>query len=65
MVKPPSTLLFLIYINGIESQIISSIRLFADDSGSYSPIYSESDSHTLQENIFKLQKWANTWQMLC
>ena len=57
------SLLFLIYINDIESQIASYIRLFADDSGLYRPIYSESDSLSLQEYIFKLQKWANTWQM--
>ena len=56
-------LLFLIYINDIESQITSSIRLFADDSALCRPIYSESDSLSLQEDIFKLQKWANTWQM--
>ena len=56
-------LLFLIYINDIESQITSSIRLFADDSALYIPIYSESDSLSLQEDIFKFRKWASTWQM--
>ena len=56
-------LLFLIYINDIESHTISSIHLFADDSALYRPIYSECDSLTLQEDIFKLQKWANTWQL--
>ena len=56
-------LLFLIYINDIESQITRSIHLFADDSVPYRPKYSESDSISIQEDIFKLQKWANTWQM--
>ena len=56
-------LLFLIYINKIEFQLTSSIHLFIDDSALYRPIYSESDSLTLQEDIFKLQKWADTWQM--
>ena len=56
-------LLFLIYINDIEYQITSSIHLFADDSALYRSIYSESDSLSLQEDIFMLQKWANTWQM--
>ena len=56
-------LLFLIYINDIESQITSSICLFADDSVLHRHIYSESDSSSLQEDIFKLQKWANIWQM--
>ena len=49
-------LLFLIYINDIESQITSSIRLFTDDTVPYIPIYSESDSLSLQEDIFKLEK---------
>ena len=56
-------LLFLIFINDIESQITSSIRLFADDSALYRPIYSESDSLSLQEDIFMLKKWANIWQV--
>ena len=56
-------LLFFIYINDIESQVTSSICLFADDSALYRKIYSECDSHSLQEDICKLQKWANTWQM--
>ena len=57
-------LLFLIYINDIESQITSSMHLFADDSSLYRPIYSESDSLSFQEDIFKLQKWANTWHLM-
>ena len=56
-------LLFLIYINDIEAQITSSIRLFVDDSAICRPVYSESDSLSLHEDIFKFQKWANTWQM--
>ena len=53
-------LLFLIYVNDIESQITSSIRLFSDDSVLYRPIYSQSDSLSSQEDIFKLQKCAST-----
>ena len=49
-------LLFLSYIYDIESQITRSIRIFADDSALYRPIYSESDSLYLQEDICKLQK---------
>ena len=46
-------LLFLIYINDIESQITSSICLFADDNALYIPIYSEYDFLNLQEDIMK------------
>ena len=42
-------LLFLIYINDIESQNTSSIQPFADDCALYRPIYSESDSLSLQK----------------
>ena len=37
--------------------------IFADDGAIYRPICSESDSLSLQEDKFKLQKWANTWQI--
>ena len=56
-------LLFLIYINDIESQITSSLRLFANDSALCTAIHFVSDSLTYQEDVFKFQKWANTWQM--
>lgn len=39
------------------------IRLFADDSALYGNINTSEDSKILQEDLFKLQKWANTWQM--
>lgn len=56
-------LLFLIYINDIEKNLSSSIRLFADDSALYRPIKSLKDAVLLQEDLFKLQNWAITWQM--
>ena len=56
-------LLFLVYINDIENNIDSSIRLFADDSAIYRPINSIEDSITLQRDLFKLQEWADKWQM--
>ena len=56
-------LLFLIYINDIEKNLSSSIRLFADDSALYRSISSLKDAVLLQEDLFKLQNWAITWQM--
>ena len=44
-------LLILIYINDIESQMTSSIRLFADDGALYRPIYYKSDSLSLHRYI--------------
>ena len=43
-------LFFLIYINDIESQITSSIRLLADSNALYRPIYSESNNNNNIDN---------------
>ena len=55
-------LIFLIYINDIESQITSSIRLFVDGNALCRPLYSEGDSLTLHD-IFRWQKLANIWKI--
>ena len=47
-------LLFLLYINDIEKNFASLIRLFADDSALYRHIKSESDAILLQEDLSKL-----------
>ena len=56
-------LLFLTYINDIENGLDSTIRLFADDSAIYRQINTIQDAILLQRDLFKLQEWANTWQM--
>ena len=56
-------LTFLLYINDINNQITSTIRLFADDCVMYYAVDSPEDALALQGNINLLDKWANTWQM--
>ena len=56
-------LLFLLYINDIENNLTSKIRLFADDSALYRKIDTLADSHSLQQDILRLQDWADKWQM--
>ena len=56
-------LLFLIYINDIEQHLTSKIRLFADDSAIHRNINCPNDAKLLQNDIFRLQEWAATWQM--
>ena len=56
-------LLFLVYINDINSDIKSLLRLFADDSLLYRQVTSREDQCIIQRDIDQLSKWANLWQM--
>ncbi len=56
-------MLFLLYINDIVKDLKSEIRLFADDSILYREINSPEDHTILQQDLEKLEKWSNTWQM--
>ena len=55
--------LFLHYINDIPEGIISTVRLFADDTVMYLTIASQTDSHKLQTYLNNLAKWEKRWQM--
>ena len=55
--------LFLLYINDIDGNIKSSIRLFADDSIIYRKISSKTDHEILQTDLSQLQTWSDKWQM--
>ena len=57
-------LLFLMFINDLPENIASSIKLYADDVLIYRTIESEHDHTILQQDLNKLQKWANAWLML-
>ena len=65
--KPQGTvlgpLMFLIYINDINYNIQSSVRLFADDFVLYRVIKSPEDCRHLQEDLNHLVHWTNLWQM--
>ena len=58
-------LLFLIYINDMTSQVSSGtfIRLFADDCLVYREINSTQDQVVLQQDLLRLQAWAELWGM--
>ena len=55
--------LFLLYINDINNNIQSPIRLFADDSIIYRKIKSETDNNILQSDLIQLQSWSNKWSL--
>ena len=56
-------LLFVIYINDINTNITSDIRLFADDTIIYRMIHTTADTARLQDDINTLAKWSYDWQM--
>ena len=56
-------LMFLLYINDIEGNIVSNIKLFADDCLLYRSINSQKDVEILREDLNHLITWSERWQM--
>jgi len=56
-------ILFLIFINDLDSEIINWILKFADDSKLFGEDQSESDHQCLQQDLQKLFDWSVKWQM--
>ena len=56
-------ILFLININDLDTNIISKMTKFADDTKLWHRARNPYDIMELQEDINKLVKWANKWQM--
>ena len=55
--------MFLLYINDIIKNIVSPLRLFADDCLLYRVIDSQEDTFILQQDLDKLSQWVQTWQL--
>ena len=56
-------LMFLLYINDIDENISSTVRLFADDCVMYRIIGSLEDSLCLQRDLSTILSWTKKWQM--
>ena len=54
-------ILFVIYINDLPKEVISSTLLFADDTKIFRCIKSVADSLELQKDLDKLVKWSKEW----
>ena len=55
--------MFLLYINNINNNISSLLRLFADDCIIYRTIKSEQDHLQLQQDLHTVYEWSQKWQM--
>ena len=55
--------LFLVYINDIDADLISTIGKFADDTKLCKSVSSAEGINHLSEDLLKLSAWANDWQM--
>jgi hypothetical protein len=54
-------LLFLIYINDLNSRVMSKIRLFADDAVIYREISDDADIETLSSDLNNVNLWCHEW----
>ncbi len=55
--------LFVIYINDLDDNILSKILKFADDTKLVRGIKTFEDYYELGEDLSKLYKWSEDWQM--
>ena len=55
--------MFLLYINDIDENISSTVRLFTDDCVVYRIIDTLQDSLCLQRDLNTVSNWTEKWQM--
>jgi len=55
-------LLFLIFINDLESGLLSSLLKFADDTKVFCQVNGERDRQQLQADLNRLTEWSEIWQ---
>ena len=55
--------LFLFYINDLPDNLSSTVRLFADDTLLYLAVEWQSDTNSLQKDLYELENWENRWLM--
>ena len=57
-------ILFLIFINDLDDDLSSKVFKFADDTKVFRTVKTDADKETLQDDLTKLVKWSEKWQML-
>ena len=57
-------LLFLVYINDLADNLVSDVRLFADDTSLFTVVYDETVSaQVLNSDLKTIEEWAYQWKM--
>ena len=56
-------LLFIVYINDIESNLLSVLFKFADDTKVLGSVSSEDEINIIRHDLSLLEKWSEDWQM--
>ena len=64
VLMPQGSILSLIYINDLEEVVPGNILKFADDTKLFRKVKEIGDKQTVQDDIDKLVKWSEKWQML-
>ena len=60
----PWTIFFLIYINGLSVNLLSTVKLFADDTSLFSVVNdSNISANELNEDLQKISEWSYKWKM--
>ena len=57
-------ILFLIYINDLDDSITSNVLKFVDDTKLFRKVNTDGDKQHLQNDLDRLVKWSEKWQML-
>ena len=57
-------ILFIVYINDIDTGIKGNLSKFADDTKLYGKVASQKDIDMLQDDLRRLFQWSQDWQML-
>ena len=57
-------LLLLIYISDSDDSITSNVLKFADDTKVFRRVNNDGDKQHLQNDLDRLVKWSDKWQML-
>ena len=54
-------MLFPIYVTDLPDELLSTLKLFADDTKLYREIRNDQDKKILQNDLNKLMDWSNKW----